>query len=421
MYRLLFGFIFLFGILISYSQNPTPTERDSTKVQDSLKNRVFLNHLGNGYFPTKYFNFDLRYLIKYNQYEALRTGVGGVTSNAFSEKYKLGAYLVYGFRDHRFKYSFSGSARLNKESNTWFKASYTNDLQETGSTAFLTDSRLFQFFEPRLLNIELFYKHITSAFSITHDFSSKLKSETQIAISNVNPTFNYTYTDEDKNLEEFHLTLATLGLEWRPNKKILISSKTQRFIPVFTLQYTQSLTNLFKNEFAFSKIDFKSKFIFNYANTSNTELLITAGIVSDNTPITHMYHAYPNNNTKETILQRFTVAGLTSFETMYFNEFFSNKLSTFQLKHKLKSFEFSQRFKPQLVLISKFAIGDMANPEYHNGITFNTLDKGYFESGVEINKLLLGFGLSGAYRYGYYHLPKFQDNIAFKFTFNITL
>lgn len=421
MYKLLFGFIFLFGISICYSQDPTPTERDSTKVQDSLKNKIFLNHLGNGYFPTKYFNFDLRYLLKYNQYEALRTGIGGVTNNTFSEKYRLGTYLVYGFRDDRFKYSFSGSARLNKDTNTWFKISYTNDLQETGSIAYLTDSRLFQFFEPRLLNIELFYKHITSAFSISHDFSFNLKSEMQLSISNINPTFNYNYIDEDRNLEEFHLTLATFGLEWRPNKKILIPKETQQFIPVFTIQYTQSLKDLFKNEFSFSKIDFKSKFIYNYENTASTELLVTAGIASASTPITHMYHAYPNNNTKETILQRFTVAGLTSFETMYFNEFFSNKLTTVQLKHKLKAFEFGDRFKPQLVLISKFAIGNMENQEYHNGINFNTLEKGYLETGLEINKLLLGFGLSGAYRYGYYHLPKFQDNIAFKFTFNITL
>lgn len=421
MYRFLFGFIFLLGIFSSYSQNPIPSERDSTKVQDSLKNKVFLNHLGNGYFPTKYFNFDLRFLLKYNQYEALRTGIGGVTNNEFSEKFRVGSYLVYGFRDDRFKYSFSGSARLNKGTNTWLKASYTDDLQETGSTAYLTDSRLFQFFEPRLLNIELFYKHVTTAFSLSHDFSPKLKTETQFAISNINPTFGYNYTDEVRNLREFHLTLATFGMEWSPNKKIIIPNETQQFIPVFTIQYTQSLKDFFKNEFGFSRIDFKSKLIYNHANSSITQLLITAGLASANTPITHMYHAYPNNNTKETILQRFTVAGLTSFETMYFNEFFSNKLNTVQLKHKLKPFEFSKRFKPELVLISKFAIGNMENPNYHNGIAFNTLEKGYFESGLEINKLLLGFGLSGAYRYGYYYLPKFQDNIAFKFTFNITL
>ena len=67
------------------------------------------------------------------------------------------------------------------------------------------------------------------------------------------------------------------------------------------------------------------------------------------------------------------------------------------------------------------AVGNMSDIDRHQNITFSTLEKGYTESGIEINKLILGFGLSFAYRYGAYHLPKFQDNIAFKFTFNLTL
>lgn len=63
----------------------------------------------------------------------------------------------------------------------------------------------------------------------------------------------------------------------------------------------------------------------------------------------------------------------------------------------------------------------MSDIERHQGITFGTLDKGYTESGFEINKLLFGLGLSGTYRYGAYHLPKTEDNIAIKFTFNVTL
>jgi len=63
----------------------------------------------------------------------------------------------------------------------------------------------------------------------------------------------------------------------------------------------------------------------------------------------------------------------------------------------------------------------MQNPERHEGITFNTLDKGYLESGFELNQLIFGFGLSLTYRYGAYHLPEIEDNIALKFTFNVTL
>ena len=91
------------------------------------------------------------------------------------------------------------------------------------------------------------------------------------------------------------------------------------------------------------------------------------------------------------------------------------------IKHYLKPFNISQRFKPQMVLISRYAIGNMTNIERHQNITFNTLKKGYTESGFEINRLLFGFGLSFTYRHGAYHLPKTEDNVALKFTFNITL
>ena len=121
------------------------------------------------------------------------------------------------------------------------------------------------------------------------------------------------------------------------------------------------------------------------------------------------------------MLQRFSVAGINSFETMYFNEFFSDHFVTLQLKHFLEPFIISDYFKPQLVLITRFAIGNMDNVERHQHISFGTLDKGYTESGFELNKLLFGFGLSFTYRYGAYHLPEIDDNIAFKFTFNVTL
>lgn len=75
-----------------------------------------------------------------------------------------------------------------------------------------------------------------------------------------------------------------------------------------------------------------------------------------------------------------------------------------------------------MVFISRFALGDIRNPEDHLDIdAFGSLSKGYTETGFELNKLLFGFGTSLTYRYGAYHLPNWEDNIAFKFTFNLKL
>ncbi|GGW59130.1 hypothetical protein DFQ11_1011015 [Winogradskyella epiphytica] len=410
----------------SYAQEPIQKEKDSVKVaQDSIKKAAFLTNIGNGFLPFKYFNADLRYLIKFNQYEGFRTGLGGITNNNFSERYRIDGYIVYGFKDKKLKYKIGGGFRIKEKSNTWVNLAYVDDLQETGSSTFLTDKRFFTFFEPRLLNIDLFHRHITKSVALEHKISNHLLSETEVAYVKVNPTYNYTYILDDTSYKTFDLSTAKIALQWSPFSTYVLENdkirETKDGYPKFTLQLTQGFKSVFGSDFQFSKLDFRTIQQFKHFNGSVTNLTLVAGIAGGEAPLTHLYHAYPNNINKETILQRFSVAGLNSFETMYFNEFFSDKFSTLQLKHFFKPFNITHRFKPQLVLISRHAVGDMNSKDSHQGIAFNTLDKLYSESGFEINKLLLGFGLSFAYRYGSYHLPSIGDNFAFKFTFNLAL
>jgi hypothetical protein len=416
--------ILLFSILLiglkAYSQNPDPKDETTQTEKDSIKKIEFSRSLMNGYLPTRYFDFDLRYLIKFNQYEGLRTGIGGVTNENFSDRYKIQGYTVYGFRDHRFKYNIGGGFRITEKTNTWLHVSYTDDLQETGSSKFLTDKRFFQFFEPRLLNIDLFHKHITKAITLEHRISDKLLTESQIALSKIDPTYNYTFAVDDQLYNNYDLSLLKISIQWNPFNTFN-DDETIAGYPEFAVQYTKSFNDIVKGDFSFSKLDLRTVYKLKHVNESSTELVLSAGLATGKTPITHLYHAYPNNVNKETILQRFSVAGINSFETMYFNEFFSDRFATLQLKHKLRPFKITKRLKPELVLISRYALGNMTNIERHQGIDFKTLDKGYSESGFEINNLLFGFGLSFAYRYGSYHLAEFEDNFAFKFTFNVKL
>ena len=422
--------IYCFILLILFtcalhSQTPK-TQKDSTKIEnDSVSKKEFLKQIGNGFFPTKFLNIDMRYLIKFNQYEGFRTGLGGITNDAFSDRYRINSYVVYGFKDHRFKYKIGGGFRVSKATNTWVNLSYTDDLQETGSSTFLTDKRFFSFFEPRLLNIDLFHKHITKSVAIEHQFSNHLLSETEFAISKIDPTYNYVFNVDGQQFANFDISTAKMSLQWNPFSDYEVNedniTETKNGYPKFTLQLTQSFKNVLNGDFNFFKTDFRTihRFVFN--EDVFTETTLTSGISTGKTPLTHLYHAYPNNITKETILQRFSVAGINSFETMFFNEFFSDRYATLQLKHFVKPFKITERYRPQLVLISRFAIGDMHDIERHENITFGTLSKGYSEAGFELNKLLFGFGLSFAYRYGGYHLPEIEDNVAVKFTFNVTL
>ena len=425
--KYLLTFVISLLLFLSNAQTINNEQKsENNKTKDSLKKKELLRYIGNGYFPTKYFDFDLRYLIKYNQYEGFRSGLGGVTNSNLSKKYRIEGYTVYGVLDGKFKYSLGGGVRIAPKTNTWINASYTKDLQETGSSTFLTDKRFFQFFEPRLLNIELFHKHISKSFWLEHQLSPKILTETQFSVTKIEPTYNYTFKPNNStSLPKYDLSLATFSMQWSPFSSYEKLSngyqETKVGYPKFSIQYTKSFKDVFKSDLNFSKFDLKVSQLFTHKNSSLTEFDVKAGITNGDLPISHSYHSYPNNVNKETILQRFSVAGTNSFETMLFSEFYSDRFVVLQAKHKLKPFNISPWFKPQLVLITRSTFGDMENIDRHEQINFSTLEKGYYESGFEINNLVLGFGLSFAYRYGPYHLSNFEDNFAFKFTFNINL
>lgn len=397
-------------------------KKDSIKVK---KKADLIHSIGKGYIPIKYFNLDLRYLVKFNQYEGIRTGLGGTTSTKLSEKFRINGYLVYGFKDGQYKYSISTGYRLNQKHNTWLNALHTNDIQEVASTNFLTDKRTFEFLEPRLLNISLFYQHITNAISFERDLGPKLNSKIQFSEGYIEPKFDYQFITNKGTYSKYQLTMAIMSVNWSPFDVFKPSpkgfKKQQNSYPKFMLQYSQGLKGPLNGDFNFHKLDFKATYHFIHSKQSHSEIDIASGIAIGDTPLTHLYHAYPNNINKTTIMQRFSVAGLNSFETMYFNEFFSDKFSIIQFKHFFKPLYNSTLSRPQLVLLSRFAIGNMQNVQRHQGIAFNTLEKGYYESGFEIDQLIFGFGLSLTYRYGFYHLPKLEDNVALKFTFNLTL
>ena len=81
----------------------------------------------------------------------------------------------------------------------------------------------------------------------------------------------------------------------------------------------------------------------------------------------------------------------------------------------------SSAFTPTLVLVTRTAIGNMEKKEQHSGFVYKTLDKGYLESGIELNNIIGALGLNFFYRYGAYSLPNFDDNISVNFSFVLDL
>lgn len=384
-----------------------------------------INNFSVGYFSVSAFDFDLTYPVKFNNFEGLRLGMGGVTNAGFSKRFRLEGYGAYGFKDKEFKYGIGGGYLFFPKKDGWVSLTYNQDLEEVGNFAYLTDRRVYSLFEPRLVNINLFYKHRTTRTNFEYRLSPKILTEFQVAHRRIEQTTPYTYLKNGTDpISNYDITEATFGFRWSPASKFMntVDGITEVYdgYPKISAQVSQGFDDA-GGDFNFTKVGAKLFYRLDRLNKSATEILLEGNAAFGELPITHLFHAYPNAPTKETIMQRFSVAGVNSFETMFFGEFFSDRLFTAQIKHRLRPFNFGKKFKPEMVFISRFAIGDIQRPEDHIDINFGSLRKGYTESGFEINKILFGFGTSLTYRYGGYHLPNWEDNIAFKFTFNLQL
>ena len=417
MNRLLFILLVLFPFL-STAQEPTiKTTQDSIARGQETKVSPF----NTGFYPVGFFDFDLKYLIKYNNYEGIRLGLGGMTNKRLSEDFRLTGYAAYGTKDKNIKHSVGGSLRLNETSKTWLTLAYRDDNNEIGSEIFLTDARVYSVFEPRLVNVTQFYQIRTWQTNVITEFTDKVAGEVRLGRSRIDQTLNYQFVNNGITYDSYELAEATVSLRISPKSNFFTTDDglVEYFdgFPKISAQITKGFSDVVRSDFDYLKLGIKLDYYIKRTDLSSTNFLLEGNLATGEVPLTHLYHAYPNSPTKENILQRFSVAGRRSFETMYFGEFFSDKLATLQVRHSLRSFKISEKLRPELVFITRHALGDLSNPEAHQGITFNTLDQLYNEAGLELNKLIFGFGLSFAYRYGAYHLPSTNDNIAFKFTF----
>jgi len=409
--------LLLLGSTIAGAQETISIEKDSIPKK--------ISPFVSGYYPLGFFDFDLRYLIKYNNYEAFRFGIGGITNERLSDRFKIGGYVAYGTKDDEYKYSLGGNYRLSEKNNTWISVYYTKDIKEIGTFEYITKNRVYSVFEPRLINITQFYGYRSWQTSLATDPSDKISAKFQIRHSNIDQIEDYQFLNDGVFFRDYEIAEAIISVRYTPKTLSIVTEDGEEEFydgfPKISAQIDQAVSGIADSDFNYTKAGLKLDYLVKRKDLSSSHFVLEGAMAFGDVPLTHLYHAYPNSPTKDEILQRFSVAGTQSFETMYFGEFFSNELVTFRAKHSLRRFKLSEKWKPELVFITRHALGSLDNREAHIGLPFNTLEELYSESGLELNKLIFGFGLSFAYRYGFYHLPQFEDNISFKFTFNLKI
>jgi Family of unknown function (DUF5686) len=400
---------------------------DSIVKKQNLEQRIKLGrNVVSGYVPLGPVDIDMRQVFKYNNYEGIRLGVGGITNAKLAETFRLSGYGAYGTKDGQFKYSLGGALRLGKFSNSWVGGSFSDDIKEIGSTSFATDKRVFKIYDPRPINISTFYNYQTWQAYIETKIIPKTESMWQLTRSRIDPKFNYIYAyNGSQPYTLFDLTMASVSIQWNPFSDFMQTPdgriEIEKRYPKFAFQYAQAVSGIWGSDFNFGKLDFRAEFEKKYLNGQIGTALIQTGLAIGDVPLTHLYSTSPNNLDKDGVLGRITLGGKNSFETMYFNEFFSSRYVTAQIKHGFTRFTIYKSIKLSPMLVTRFAWGNLNHKEEHLGLEYKTLEKGYYESGFEFNEIFKGLGFTAFYRYGPYQLPQFDRNISIKLSFVLNL
>ena len=407
------------------SQNTYHTLDSLVTATKTERKIYFGKKLINGQIPFGFLDVKARDIFKFNNYEGFRLGIGLETNNRLSSNFKFFGYGAYGTKDGVFKSQVGSAFRISKITDSWISASFTDDNTEFADLSLVADNKRFKLIDPRPFNLSLFYNHQSFEINLESKFISKIETTLKINRSRIDPLFNYSFVTPKATYEIYNLTLATLSFEWSPKSRFLQTPQeileVEKGFPKIVLQISQAIPNKISDNIEFTKIDARLYQEKKYLSGQKTTFLWQGGISLGNAPLSHLYSVAPNNLNRDAILSRITFANKTAFETMYFNEFYSDRYSLFQLKHYFNKFQISKSIKPILVVGSKVAFGGFSNPENHLGIEFKTMEKGFFESGFELQNIFKGFGLATYYRYGPYQLEKFDQNIAIKLSFTLNL
>ncbi|MFV8226395.1 DUF5686 family protein [Christiangramia aquimixticola] len=412
---------------LSFTRRDEATEEKVEHLieQGNIERKIRVkNAMATGYYPLKYWDIDLSKFFKYNIYEGLRLGTGGKTNEDLSTKFNLHGYVTYGFKDEAWKYGAGTQIYLNKENHTSLNLDFSKDLNEVASFDYLKGSNPFSILEPRFVNTNNYYKLRSYSVGLEHKITPSLDAQIQMTREEIGIISDYLFNLPGFTREDYDLAIAKFSVIWQPFSRYLRTPEgdmtLERKFPQFTGQVDKAFEEL-GGELNFTRLGLKAEHEIKRLDQSRTEFILEGNYGFGDLPLSHAFHANPNNPNKEKILYRFSVAGRNSFETMYFNEFYSDRQLIFHVRHQLTPFRISKNIRPELVFLSRHAVGDYQDAREFENLEFKTLERGYHEAGLELNKLIGGLGLSTAYRYGAYHLPTFKENFSFKFTFQLEL
>jgi len=287
-----------------------------------------------------------------------------------------------------------------------------------------------------LLNPEKFREIMVVSMDHTRSYGAQLGSrvfkyltlETGFSTYKRSPLYDYQYViGHDDNIQvtssEYIFTEACVTMRYAFGEKFIRNPQSTISLgtdyPIIQLYVAHGFKDVLNGQFEYNRYDVKvTKSLFTkYLGIST--LKVMAGFIDRDIPYTNLYNANAS-------YRPFALYSPGSFATMRMDEFTADRYMAVFLSHNFGKLLFrSKFFSPEPELVTNLGVGRLRHPENHIKDGIKSYEKGYYESGIVMNKMLrLGLtdvGLAWFYRYGPYSYPTFNENSAWKLVFHFAL
>ncbi|HOZ29726.1 MAG TPA: DUF5686 family protein [Bacteroidales bacterium] len=378
--------------------------------------------IATGYIPWKFINFDPSSILWYNQYEGYRIGLGLSTNNKMLKWMSVGGYFAYGFRDKAWKYGGHLDFILNQSRSSVFRIGFKQDLEFSDDYTFNRDINIFanqtlrDFFLSELDSVTKYYasfkfsslKYLHTDFRFNYTQKNIINPDRYDYLGSIPSSFynsefgiHFRYAYKEKFLQTPRGNRLSMGTNY----------------PVLYLNVIRGL-NFLEATNKYLKTEAMITKKIQWLHIGETHLSAVGGMVFGNVPYSYLYYGQASYS---------WINIDNSFNTMRINEFVSDRFASIFVRHDFGSLIFkTKKWAPTLALVTAVGWGDNTRLGDITEENFaQKMDKGYFESGIQLNNLLRlsfqGYGIGIYYRYGPYTRTKPIENWAFKFNLTFVL
>ena len=405
----------------------THKEETTYVVIDSLgeelnfdKKLLVLEALTTGLIPMGPVSFELDRFFDYNEFEGIRLGVGMRTNDRFAKFMSVGAYAAYGFNDVHWKYGGDIKFNISRKNDITAGLKYLNDVTPSGGVGFFKPNA-FQLrsysdlYITRMDRVEGIQAYVT--FRALGDFQNKLFFNYQ-SLSHNYP-FVYAPVGDTVLTKNNTFQRAEIGWSFRFGLK-------ERYIRTFDKNVSLGTkfpylwvrlahgNQAFGGTYNYTKLDARISRTYLIKGFGKFGFQFDAGTTVGDVPSTLLHYG------RGMRVSGFNLYIQDAFNTMAPNEFISQNYVSGHIHHRFGPLYKLSFSAPEISIVSSASWGTIDNTSAYLGNDSKTMEKGFFESGLLFDNLIIsntsGVGFGVFYRYGPYALPEIKDNFGFSFT-----